>query len=249
MIAEIETKNGVIKVDLSKPIDLSIPMNGNEEMASAWSVQQTKIEPVIMGDWIGSVGAGASVNFNNISFNPHGNGTHTECIGHITKEFYSINQNLKQYFFTARIITVTPVSQNDDLIIDINQIEKALGAGLPEAIIIRTMPNPESKKHYNYSNSNPPYLSEAAALFIREKGIQHLLIDLPSVDKEKDEGRLLAHKAFWDLNGTPRMNATITEFIYVPDQIKDGDYLLNLQFAAFENDASPSRPVVFEIIG
>jgi hypothetical protein len=42
-------------------------------------------------------------------------------------------------------------------------------------------------------------LEEAAAGFIRECGIQHLLIDLPSVDKEKDEGKLLAHKAFGTL--------------------------------------------------
>jgi hypothetical protein len=57
-----------------------------------------------------------------------------------------------------------------------------------------------------------------------ESGIQHLLIDLPS-DKEKDEGKLLAHKAFWnvtdvnDLNLDARLEATITEMIYVPDNV------------------------------
>jgi hypothetical protein len=74
-------------------------------------------------------------------------------------------------------------------------------------------------------------------LFLRESGIQHLLIDLPSVDKEKDEGKLLAHKAFWnvtdvnDLNLDARLEATITEMIYVPDNVADGSYLLNLQIA------------------
>jgi hypothetical protein len=46
-------------------------------------------------------------------------------------------------------------------------------------------------------------LAEGAALFLRKRN-QHLLIDLPSVDKEKDEGKLLAHKAFGnvtDVNG------------------------------------------------
>jgi kynurenine formamidase len=42
-------------------------------------------------------------------------------------------------------------------------------------------------------------LAEDAALFLHESGIKHLLIDLPSVDKEKDEGKLLAHKAFWNV--------------------------------------------------
>jgi hypothetical protein len=60
------------------------------------------------------------------------------------------------------------------------------------------------------------------------------LIDLPSVDKEKDEGKLLAHKAFEcddvnDLNLDARLDATITEMIYVPDNVPDGSYLLNLQ--------------------
>ena len=115
------------------------------------------------------------------------------------------------------------------------------------------MPKPERKKHLNYSNTNPPYLSEESAIFIREKGIQHLLIDLPSVDKEHDEGKLLAHKAFWNVkdvnqvNEDARFTCTITEMIYVNEEIQDGSYLLNLQFASFENDASPSKPVLYSL--
>jgi len=81
-----------------------------------------------------------------------------------------------------------------------------------------------------------------------------LLIDLPSVDKEHDEGKLLSHKAFWnvkdvnDLNADARMNCTITEMIYVDDSILDGSYFLNLQIASFENDASPSKPVLYKIL-
>jgi kynurenine formamidase len=98
-----------------------------------------------------------------------------------------------------------------------------------------------------YSHTNPTYLMEEAAVFLREKGIKHLLIDLPSVDKEKDDGKLLSHHAFWNTAGTLRLDATITEFIYVPNTIKDGLYFLNLMVAAIENDASPSKPVLYEI--
>ena len=49
-----------------------------------------------MGDWVASVQEGASVNFNNIAFNPHAHGTHTECVGHITKAFYSEKKCLKR---------------------------------------------------------------------------------------------------------------------------------------------------------
>ena len=99
-----------------------------------------------------------------------------------------------------------------------------------------------------YSHTNPPYLLEEAVEYLKEKGIEHLLIDLPSVDKEKDEGKLLAHNAFWNTKGVIRMQATITEFIYVSNKIKDGTYFLNLMIAPFENDATPSKPTLYEII-
>ena len=85
------------------------------------------------------------------------------------------------------------------------------------------------------------------AKFLREIGVKHLLIDLPSVDKEKDDGKLGAHKAFWNYPDAIREDATITEFIYVSNKIKDGHYLLNLQIAPFHNDASPSKPVLYKL--
>ena len=97
-----------------------------------------------------------------------------------------------------------------------------------------------------YSNTNPPYLLEEGAIYLREKGIKHLLIDLPSVDREKDDGELKSHHAFWNVGGKLRLDATITEFIYVPNSVEDGTYFLNLMIAPFENDASPSKPVLFK---
>jgi len=247
------TINNNIEIDLSKPIDISIPLSNTDKNPIAWYIEKPEIEPVKFGDWIGKVSEGSSTNFNNIFFNPHGHGTHTECLGHITREFYSINQCLKQFFFTAELISIPPEDINEDLVITKNQIEKALNGKTPEAIIIRTLPNLESKKYKNYSKTNPPYLAEEAAIYIREIGIQHLLIDLPSVDREEDEGKLLAHKAFWNvknvnnLNDDARLNCTITEMIFVEDTIQDGNYILNLQIASFENDASPSKPILYKI--
>jgi len=88
---------------------------------------------------------------------------------------------------------------------------------------------------------------EEGAVFLRKKGVSHLLIDLPSVDKEKDEGELLSHNAFWNTSGKLRLDATITEFIYVPNTINDGTYFLNLMVAPIENDASPSKPILYKI--
>ena len=258
MLATIQHNNQTFEVDLSKPIDISIPLTNTDENPIAWYIEKPVIEPVVFGEWIGKVSGGkSSTNFNNIFFNPHGHGTHTECLGHITREFYSINQSLKQFFFLAELISVQPETQGEDLVITLDSIKTALDVTLKsgpiEAIIIRTIPNLESKKQLKYSNTNPPYLDEDAARFIRQSGIKHLLIDLPSVDKEHDEGKLLAHKAFWNvkdvnnLNADARFDCTITEMIFVPNEVKDGSYLLNLQIAPFENDASPSKPILYKI--
>ena len=240
-------------IDLSKPIDISIPLSNTEQNPIAWYIEKPTFEPVKMGDWIGKVACGSSTNFNNIFFNPHGHGTHTECLGHITNDFYSINQCLNEFFFFAELISIQPEMFNNDLVISKNKIEKALTGKSPEALIIRTLPNLNDKLSKKYSNTNPPYLTEEAAVFIREIGVKHLLIDLPSVDKESDEGKLLAHKAFWNvknvmvLNNNARLNCTITEMIFVHNQVLDGSYILNLQIAPFENDASPSKPILYQI--
>ncbi|AWM13918.1 metal-dependent hydrolase [Flavobacterium sediminis] len=262
MKAVLEYKGQNFTVDLSKPIDISLPVTNDDKNPIAWYQKEPEIEPVKMGDWIGKVSEGkSSTNFNNIFFNPHAHGTHTECLGHITNDFYSVNQSLQQFFFLAELISVEPISVGEDLVITKGQIESSIvtPGGVEkslhqiEALIIRTLPNLAEKRHKNYSNSNPPYLSEKAAAYIREMNIKHLLIDLPSVDKEHDEGKLLAHKAFWNvtdvhhLNNDARLDCTITEMIFVDNTIKDGTYLLNLQIASFENDASPGKPILYKI--
>ena len=254
MKATIRHNNKNFEIDFSKPLDISIPLTNSDQNPIAWYLEKPVIEPVKSGDWIGKVSEGSSsTNFNNIQFNPHGHGTHTECLGHITKDFYSINDSLKMFFFNAELITLRPYEQGEDRVITKIQIMAALEGKTPEALVIRTLTNDLGKLSRKYSNTNPPYLDEAAAIYIRESGIKHLLIDLPSVDKEHDEGKLLAHKAFWNvtdvenLNAEARLDATITEMIFVSDEILDGSYFLNLQIVSFENDASPSKPVLYKI--
>lgn len=246
MIANILYKGKTYCIDLFKPIDISIPLHSGSDCVNAWYVPPMQISPVIMGDWIGDVNAGGSVNFRNITFNPHGNGTHTECLGHISKENYTINQNLKKFFFVAELISVLPEMQNEDNVITKKSIELSLQGRRGEAIIIRTISNPPEKISRQYSNSNPPYLEKDAIEFIVESGFDHILIDLPSVDKEKDEGKLISHHSFWDYPNNPKTERTITELIYVPNTVFDGTYILNLQIAPFENDASPSKPILYE---
>ncbi|RAJ18162.1 cyclase family protein [Olleya aquimaris] len=247
MISTITINTKKYTVNLAQPLDISMPLRASKSNVNAWYIDEPKIEPVVLNDWTASVKEGASINFNNIQFNPHAHGTHTECVGHITEQVYSVNKCLKQFFFIAEVITVAPELIGEDAVISKAQLQYLLKQRKPQALVIRTMPNTKEKKNRQYSNTNWPYLTEEAAVFIRKIGVKHLLIDLPSVDKEKDEGKLLAHKAFWDINGKIRKDATITEFIYVSNKIEDGKYILNLQIAPFENDATPSKPILYKI--
>ncbi|RYG44557.1 MAG: cyclase family protein [Chitinophagaceae bacterium] len=254
MIAKINLGGEDYSIDLSQPLDISLTLSASPENPIAWYLEQPEIKPVVMGDWIGKVAEGkSSTNFNNVFFNPHGHGTHTECLGHITRDFYGINSSVTNFFYRAELISFSPESINGDWIITDAKLKSVVRNTSAEAIIIRTFPNETDKKSRKYSNTNPPYLTEKAALWLREIGIKHLLVDLPSVDREHDQGKLLAHKAFWNvldvdnLNADARLDATITELIFVPDAIPDGDYLLNLQVASFENDAAPSRPVLYRM--
>lgn len=248
MIATIQYNSRKLKIDLSNPLDISIPIRDGKKNVNAWYIGPPKIEPEQFDGDIVSVSKGASVNFNTITFNPHSHGTHTETVGHIVSEKYSINKVLKQFFFLAEVITVAPENFEEDAVISAKQLRFAIGNKQREAIVIRTIPNQKDKKTMQYSNTNWPYLTQDAIAYLVKKGVKHLLFDQPSVDREKDGGELSSHHTFWNTNGNIRKDATITEFIYVSNKVDDGCYMLNLQIAPFENDATPSKPILYKVL-
>ena len=248
MIATIQYNSRKLKIDLSNPLDISIPIRDGKKNVNAWYIGPPKIEPEQFDGDIVSVSKGASVNFNTITFNPHSHGTHTETVGHIVSEKYSINKALKQFFFLAEVITVAPENFEEDAVISAKQLRFAIGNKQREAIVIRTIPNQKDKKTMQYSNTNWPYLTQDAIAYLVKKGVKHLLFDQPSVDREKDGGELSSHHTFWNTNGNIRKDATITEFIYVSNKVDDGCYMLNLQIAPFENDATPSKPILYNVL-
>lgn len=247
MLATIQIDKKNYSVDFSKPIDLSIPLRQGESV-NAFHIPFARFEPIRVGGFVGSVQEGGSANCENLFLNAHGNGTHTECVGHISKDRITINQCLKQFVFVAKLVSIEPLSNADgDFLITKQQVEHFITDKKSDALIIRTLPNSVEKNIKNYSGTNPTYLHHEAARYIREQGIKHLLIDLPSVDREEDNGLLLAHKAFWNYPENPQLDSTISELIYVPDTITDGTYLLNIQIVSFESDASPSKPILYSL--
>jgi len=237
-------------INTNEPMDISLPLAATENNPRAWYVDSPTFEPVRTENYTGSVAEGGSVNFRDIYFNPHGHGTHTECLGHITQKVHSINTTLTTYFFKAKLITIEPKKilhedGEEDRVITPEQI--SLNKSEIEALIVRTKPNIEEKKTKNYSSSNPAYFDVNCVDNILNAGIKHLLVDLPSVDRENDGGALVFHHRFWEVPENPNFERTITELIFVEDSIEDGEYILSFQVAPFENDAAPSRPVLYQI--
>lgn len=247
--ATIQFANQLFTFDLSQPYDLSLPIQEGFENPNCYWAEPPHFETIRAGDFVGSVALGGSCNYQKITLTPHGNGTHTECYGHISAEKATINALHKNFFALALLISLAPQEQNEDKIISWKQIESFLDKDIPfEALIIRTLPNETSKKTRNYNQTNPPYLDSLVGRKLAERNIQHLLVDLPSVDREVDGGKLAMHKAFWQYPHAIRQNATITELIFVENDIPDGIYLLNLQIISLETDASPSKPIIYPMI-
>lgn len=249
MRTRLQLAGKAFDADLGRPLDISIPIVEGTDAVNCFYAPPVEFIPVREGGFVGSTRLGGPLNFMNVRINPHGNGTHTECVGHISGEPYTIHRTLRQFHFPLCLVSVYPRrTATGDRVIFREQVTEALD-GMPAtpALAIRTLPNDELKLRRQYSGTNPPYLDSEAARWMVDAGIEHLLIDLPSVDREEDEGKLLAHHAFWQYPEAVRTKATITELIFVNNSIPDGLYLLNLQINSFELDVSPSKPVLYAL--
>ena len=249
--------------------DISIPLRFNGEQPNTYDVEKAASKAYEKDGFIGDTRQGGGCNFEKISIITHCNGTHTECIGHLTHERYSIQEQLKDTLIPASLITVTPVKAIDhtdaydpskevgDAFISRQALERAMERqinGFNKALVIRTIPNDDAKLKRSYMENEPPYFSLEAMEFLVKSGVDHLLVDVPSVDRTFDEGRLNTHHIFWNLEAGSHETSsgshfykTITEMIFVPDELPDGNYLLNLQIGPFVADASPSRPLLYPL--
>ena len=277
MILSVEINDRTYRIDSENPLDIAIPLDFYGAQPNAYGVERATSVPCAAGELIGDTRRGGSCNFERVTLIPHCNGTHTESVGHITHERISVHQVLRDAFIPAALISVEPeragetsetysidLSETDELITK-KSLENALRSIQnpkskikdlkPSGLIVRTLPNDESKKTRTYLDDVPPFFSTEAMKFIVGKGVRHLLVDLPSIDRIFDEGKLSNHRIFWNItqgafetNENSLVNNTITELIFAASEIRDGVYLLNLQIAPFASDAAPSRPILFNLI-
>jgi len=217
----------------------------------------------------GRVATGASCNCSTVTLTPHCDGTHTECAGHLTREPLAARGVVPLAPVPALLLSVTPVaaagcgegSRPAPLPGDRLVTAAALAAAWPQrlpfeprALVIRTLPNPPAKRTRDYRAEPAAFLSLPAAELLVARGIEHLVLDLPSADRAADAGLLSAHRAFFGLPAgstalaaVARPQCTITELAYVDDTIADGCYLLMLQVPALGGDALPSRPILYPV--
>jgi kynurenine formamidase len=279
MTITIELATEKYQVNIAEPLSLSIPVEflSNNDSESAlqpnhFSANLASRTPMKVAGFIGDTLQGGSCNVNELSINPHCNGTHTETLAHICDINHAFTKTIADInpppLMPCVLVSIEPMAMSDinenytptlaeaDLLITHAALLKTLGNYSNEqlqSLVIRTLPNHKTKCSQAYNQSNqPPFFTREAILYLNERGIEHLLVDIPSIDRLHDEGLLTCHHLFWQVdegthqgNQNSLVNKTITEMAFIDNHINDGFYFLNLQIPNFINDAAPSKPMLY----
>lgn len=260
-----EVDGRAYRADVSGARSLAIGLDFDGPQPNAFHLAQASARAVEAGEFVGDTRRGGSANCLDVHLNPHGNGTHTECVGHIVDEAVAVGELATKPLMPAALGSVATVAlgdtdetydgicQPDDQVLTRRALEAAFAgtpAGFFEAVVIRTLPNSPDKTARTYSGQNPPYPTAQAVAWLAEVGCEHVVLDLPSLDREDDGGTLPNHHLFFGvaagaktLGGAEPSSRTVTEMAYVDDEVADGVGLLSLQVPRFSLDAAPSRPM------
>lgn len=256
--------------DLGEPLSIAIPLDFGGPQPGCFGAPTATARPFRSGRFIGDTRAGGSCNCELLTLAPHCNGTHTECVGHVTDERIAVADRLRGGLLLALLVSLQPVAAGagpedsdpqpaaDDQLLTARALAEAVArhpGPPPQALVVRTLPNPSTRLSHRYDGPAPaPFLSRQAAQWLVERGIEHLVLDLPSADRADDHGRLTAHRVFFGLPAgsrhapdAARPQASITELAWIAPTIHDGWYLLDLQIPAFLADAAPSRPLLYPV--
>lgn len=259
-----------LKVDFSRPHSLAIPLDFAGPQPSFFDAPPATARPYRAGGFVGDTRAGGSCNCESLTLAPHCNGTHTECVGHVTDERVAVAERLRGGVMLALLVSVEaaaaadstedsdPVPAAGDRLITAAALRGASArhqGPSPNALIVRSLADASEGPMRAYRGPAPaPYFSRQAADWLVERGIEHLVLDLPSADRADDGGRLTAHRIFFGLPAGSRQardarrpHASITELAWIESGIVDGYYLLDLQIPAFLADAAPSRPLLYPV--
>jgi arylformamidase len=246
----------VPEVDFDRAASLALPLDFSQPHPRHFGAPLATSEAFTVGDFEGDVTRGASCNCRRVVLIPHCNGTHTESVSHLTIEQRPLHEIIPAGPMAALLLTVgttlhdgaedsAPAPQAGDHLITRAALLDAwrpFESQRPPALLLRT--------GTDWRDTAPPFLSQQCARELVARGVMHLVIDLPSVDRLADEGKLTAHRIFFGLPpGSTRLDeaarggATITELATFPVSLQDGPCAAQIQIPAWSGDAVPSRPL------
>jgi len=244
-------------VDLKSTVCLAIPYNYNGDQPNFYDVPKGEAHPYQDGSFVGEAINGVGCDVMVLNQNVHCTGTHTECAGHIYDEDIFINDVLAPDFILSELISVSPVhwsETEENYHCDVQDIEWVITREMIEnkvtnstdGLVIRTLPNSEDKLTRKYHPGNTPFFTADAVRYINKLGIIHWVVDLPTIDKYDDDGRLGNHHLYFERLAPYKK--TITEFAFIPENIHDGQYFMKIEIPPMQLDAAPSRPFLFNFM-
>ena len=245
------------RVSLDAPISLARAIDFDGGGLRFFGAPPASAAALRVGAFHGAVAGGASCNCATLTLTPHCHGTHTECLGHLTAERIDAWRIAPRGLMSAVLVTVQPqrgVVGREALAAALARTFSTMPPPLRgvTALILRTDCEDDSMAH----------LAPAAAALLVEHGIQHVVLDLPSMDPADDGGELSAHRIFFGLPARHRDGAvtraaearaerarcTITEFARIPADLSDGAWLLQLALPELGGDAVPSSPLLYPMV-
>jgi arylformamidase len=266
-VAEVKASAGVViragtLPDFSAATSLALTLDFSAPHPRHFGAPAATASAFRVGDFEGAVAHGASCNCQQLTLIPHCNGTHTESASHLTVEQQPLHEFLPVEPMHALLLKVAPedaVASGEDSLPapaagDRMITRRALLAAwqrhdtaMPRALLLCT--------GTDWRDGAPPFLSRQLVTELVARGVEHLVTDLPSVDRLQDEGRLTAHRIFFGLPaGSTRLadaarpGATITELAQFPATLADGPCALQIQIPAWSGDAVPSRPLHLPLV-
>lgn len=259
MIAQLKLNGHAIDVDLAAGTPIAIPLDPHGPQPAFFTDEPANARPLRSGSYVGDVRLGGSCNAEVVEIVPHCHGTHTECRGHLTRERLRVQETVYPEPSLAQLVSLQPESGAEDgyprwtrAALE-TALAPSLDQGLPlEALVIRTLPNDPARQHVAYEHAAPyPVFSEAAITWLAALPLKHVLVDAPSLDPAHDGGRLQVHRLWWCMadnlrpEGMDPARRSATEMIFVPNEVADGLYWLELGLSPLLGDATPSRPTLY----
>jgi arylformamidase len=269
MIAELNFGGQKVRAALDRGVSLAIAVEFGGMGPRHFGAPAPTTAPFSIGTFSGSVATGASVNCSSMTLIPQCQMTHTESVAHLTRESGDAWRVVPRGLLPAVVVSVIPEPASEsnestdpqpwatDSLISKRRLRAAWPMARmvdPVAAIVRTLPNDLGKRTRDYTELVPPYLTREAVEWLVEKRIEHLILDVPSVDRTHDDGHLVGHRLFFGLppgsharGDAARSRATVTELAFIPDEVHDGPCILSLAVPAIGGDAVPSQPIVYPL--